>query len=39
MSQSTFRPYIPDEAKIPEFTLKSVLMGALFGIIFKAAGK
>ena len=37
MSQSAFRPYIPDEAKIPEFTLKSVLMGALFGIIFGAS--
>lgn len=37
MSQPTFRPYIPDEAKIPEFTLKSILMGALFGIIFGAS--
>ncbi|MCU0374443.1 MAG: OPT/YSL family transporter [Chitinophagaceae bacterium] len=37
MSSQTFRPYIPDEAKIPEFTLKSVLMGALFGIIFGAS--
>jgi len=32
-----FQPFIPDEAKIPEFTLKSVLMGALFGIIFGAS--
>lgn len=37
MSNQSFQPFIPDEAKIPEFTLKSVLMGALFGIIFGAS--
>jgi OPT family oligopeptide transporter len=37
MSNKPFQPFIPDEAKIPEFTLKSVLMGALFGIIFGAS--
>ncbi|MCK6618003.1 MAG: OPT/YSL family transporter [Cyclobacteriaceae bacterium] len=29
-----FRPYISPEQNIPEFTLKSVVFGALFGIIF-----
>lgn len=37
MSNQSFQPFIPDEAKIPEFTIKSVLMGALFGIIFGAS--
>lgn len=37
MSHQPFQPFIPDEAKIPEFTLKSVLMGALFGVIFGAS--
>lgn len=35
MDQSkTFKPYISPEQNIPEFTLKSVIFGALFGIIF-----
>ncbi|QOI98215.1 MAG: OPT/YSL family transporter [Flammeovirgaceae bacterium] len=29
-----FKPYISPEQNIPEFTLKSVIFGALFGIIF-----
>lgn len=37
MSEQKFQPFIPDEARIPEFTLKSVFMGALFGIIFGAS--
>ena len=37
MSQSTFKPYVPPEARIAEFTFKSVFMGALFGIIFGAS--
>ena len=37
MSDVKFQPFIPDEAKIPEFTVKSILMGALFGIIFGAS--
>src|SRR5205809_7529915 len=36
-SKPSFRPFIPAEAKVAEFTIKSVLMGALFGIIFGAA--
>src|SRR5688572_6934266 len=36
-NKTTFRPFIPSEANVAEFTIKSVLMGALFGIIFGAA--
>jgi len=32
-----FKPYIPAETGFSDFTLKSVLSGALFGIIFGAA--
>jgi putative OPT family oligopeptide transporter len=35
-SEATFRPFIPDEAKVPEFTLRAVLFGAFFGIVFGA---
>jgi uncharacterized oligopeptide transporter (OPT) family protein len=31
------KPYIPDEARIAEFTPKSVAVGALFGLIFGAS--
>ncbi|HBL18953.1 MAG: oligopeptide transporter, OPT family [Elusimicrobia bacterium GWA2_69_24] len=31
-----FKPYIPAEQDIPEFTLKAVLLGSLFGILFGA---
>lgn len=34
---SNFKPYISPEASVPEFTLKSILMGAFFGILFGAA--
>ncbi|MBO9617821.1 MAG: OPT/YSL family transporter [Niabella sp.] len=33
----SFKPFVPDEARMAEFTLKSVLTGAAFGIIFGAA--
>ncbi|MCX8020597.1 MAG: oligopeptide transporter, OPT family [Chitinophagaceae bacterium] len=36
-SSSGFRPFIAPEQKIAEFTLKSVITGAAFGIIFGAA--
>ena len=36
-TKSTFRPFVPAEAKVAEFTVKSVIMGALFGIIFGAS--
>ncbi|PWG79612.1 OPT family oligopeptide transporter [Pararcticibacter amylolyticus] len=35
--EKEFRPYIPAEEKVAEFTVKSILLGALFGIIFGAA--
>src|SRR5215216_2121598 len=33
-NQSTFKPYISATDNVAEFTVKSVLLGALFGIIF-----
>ena len=35
--QSNFKPFVPAETKMAEFTIKSVLTGAVFGIIFGAA--
>ena len=29
-----FKPFVPDESKMAEFTLKSILLGSIFGIIF-----
>ncbi|ATL47053.1 oligopeptide transporter, OPT family [Chitinophaga caeni] len=38
MSQEkTFKPYVAPEENVKEFTLKSILLGCLFGIIFGAA--
>lgn len=41
MSESTtekeFKPYIASGSKVAEFTVKSVLLGAVFGVIFGAA--
>lgn len=37
MSEPKFQPFVPDESRMPEFTLKSVLVGSAFGIIFGAA--
>lgn len=34
MSDKSFKPYIAPEQNIAEFTVKSVVFGALFGIIF-----
>jgi OPT family oligopeptide transporter len=31
------KPYVPNEAKVPEFTPKAVAVGALFGLIFGAS--
>ncbi|MDX2285401.1 MAG: OPT/YSL family transporter [Bacteroidia bacterium] len=31
------QPFVPPDAKVPEFTLKAILLGALFGILFGAA--
>ncbi|MBO0726185.1 MAG: oligopeptide transporter, OPT family [Blastocatellia bacterium] len=35
--EKKFKPYVSDEQTMPEFTLKAVVLGALFGIIFGAA--
>jgi putative OPT family oligopeptide transporter len=32
-----FKPYVSDESEIAEFSLKAVVLGALFGIIFGAS--
>src|SRR5574338_309339 len=32
-----FKPYIPADTILPEFTLKAILLGACFGILFGAA--
>lgn len=37
MSQKQFQPFVAPETQMKEFTLKSVLLGAAFGIIFGAA--
>jgi putative OPT family oligopeptide transporter len=31
-----FKPYVPDDVRLPEFTLRAVILGMLFGIIFGA---
>ena len=36
-SHEAFRPYVPDEEEVPEFTFKAVVLGAFFGIIFGAS--
>src|SRR5215213_4152481 len=36
-AQKTFRPFVPAETKMAEFTIKSIIAGAIFGIIFGAA--
>jgi putative OPT family oligopeptide transporter len=35
--EKKFKPYIPDEQVIPEFSAKAIILGALFGVIFGAA--
>lgn len=37
MSEKVFRPFIAPETKMAEFTLKAVLTGSVFGIIFGAS--
>jgi putative OPT family oligopeptide transporter len=34
--ESNFRPYVPSESVIPEFTFRAVVMGAFLGVIFGA---
>src|SRR5499426_1768556 len=35
--EKKFKPYVPDEQKMDEFSIKAIILGALFGIIFGAA--
>jgi putative OPT family oligopeptide transporter len=35
--EKKFKPYVPDEQIIPEFSVKAIILGAIFGIIFGAA--
>src|SRR5215475_10196434 len=35
--EKKFKPYVPDEQVVPEFSLKAIILGAIFGIIFGAA--
>lgn len=35
--EKEFNSYVPSDARVPEFTVKSILLGALFGVIFGAA--
>jgi uncharacterized oligopeptide transporter (OPT) family protein len=37
MSEKTFQPFVAAESKMKEFTLKAILMGSVFGILFGAA--
>ncbi|HEY1008059.1 MAG TPA: OPT/YSL family transporter, partial [Sphingobacteriaceae bacterium] len=37
ITEKKFKPYIAPEARVAEFTVKSILLGAMFGIIFGAA--
>src|SRR5215468_12404769 len=35
--EKTFKPFVPDEKVVPEFTIKAIILGAFFGILFGAA--
>ncbi|HKQ77401.1 MAG TPA: oligopeptide transporter, OPT family [Blastocatellia bacterium] len=37
VAEKKFKPYVPNEQIVPEFTLKAIILGAIFGIIFGAA--
>ena len=36
-TKKEFKPYVPSSSSVAEFTIKSVLLGAIFGVIFGAA--
>jgi uncharacterized oligopeptide transporter (OPT) family protein len=36
-SREDFKPFIPDKKKIPELTVKALLVGALLAVILGAA--
>jgi putative OPT family oligopeptide transporter len=35
--EKKFKPYVPDDKIVPEFSIKAIILGSLFGIIFGAA--
>ena len=35
--EKKFKPFVPNEQKMPEFTAKAIILGAIFGLIFGAA--
>lgn len=37
MSEKKFQPYIPDSSNMAELTVKSILLGCIFGVLFGAA--
>lgn len=37
MSQQKFQPFVPNESNMKEFTIKAIVMGCIFGVIFGAA--
>jgi uncharacterized oligopeptide transporter (OPT) family protein len=37
MADQSFKPFVSPKTKMAEFTLKSILTGAAFGIIFGAS--
>ncbi|HEY0678803.1 MAG TPA: oligopeptide transporter, OPT family [Chitinophagaceae bacterium] len=37
MAETTFQPFVAAETKMKEFTIKAILMGSFFGILFGAA--
>ena len=36
-STPSFRPHVPDDAEMPELTLRAVVLGALLGVVFGAS--
>ncbi|PYQ07735.1 MAG: oligopeptide transporter, OPT family [Acidobacteria bacterium] len=34
---TAFKPFVPDEARLPELTVRAVLLGSLLGIVFGAS--
>lgn len=37
MSKPSFQPYIMPDRNVPEFTVKAIILGSIFGILFGAA--
>src|SRR5262249_27171599 len=37
VEEPAFKPYVAPDQEVPEFTLKAIILGSIFGIIFGAA--